>query len=44
MLRSNLELSIPLEQINLNGSLADLGIHSITFIKIQVSIEAEFGF
>jgi acyl carrier protein len=44
IIKDNLNISIPIEQININESLLDLGVNSITFVKIIVTIEAEFEF
>lgn len=42
ILAENLENKIPAEQINADNDLKDLGINSISFIKIIVGLETEF--
>lgn len=44
IIRANIEISLPLEEIGLNSHLSDLGIHSISFIKMIVAVETEFDF
>lgn len=41
--KDNINLQVPVEQINLEDTLVTLGIDSISFIKIIVSVETEFG-
>jgi acyl carrier protein len=43
ILAVNLENKITAKQINRNDELKDFGINSISFIKIIVGIETEFG-
>lgn len=40
----NIDMQKPLQDILLDLKLVDIGVNSITFIKIVVAIEAEFNF
>lgn len=40
----NIDMQVNTESIDSNSILLDLGIDSITFIKIVVAIEVKFGF
>lgn len=44
IIRANAEIGLPLEEIGPHSHLSDLGIHSITFIKMIVAIETVFDF
>lgn len=44
IIRENIDIPISMDSIDLNSNLADLDINSITYVKIVVSIEVEFGF
>ena len=44
IVRDNIDIPISMDSISLNSNLADLGINSITFIKIAVTIETEYDF
>lgn len=44
IIAKNLDLQVPLQDIRIDTKLADIGISSITFIKIIVAIETEFDF
>ena len=44
IIERSLDVPISMDNINLNSNLVDLGVSSIIFIKIVVSIEEEFGF
>lgn len=39
----NVDILIPIDSVDFNSNLSDVGINSITFIKIVVTIEVEFG-
>lgn len=41
---ANVEISLSFEEIGLHRHLSDLGIHSITFIKMIVALESAFHF
>lgn len=43
IIKNKLDLDLPIEQITLESTMSDLGITSMTFIKIFVTIETEFG-
>ena len=44
IIRGNLEVPVSADVINYSSNIADLGINSITFIRIVVAIETEFDF
>ncbi|WP_345890042.1 amino acid adenylation domain-containing protein [Paenibacillus dendritiformis] len=44
ILRANMEVAPPFEEIGPHHHLSDLGIHSISFIKMIVAIESAFDF
>ena len=44
IIRSNSDVPMTVEQIEVNKNLTDVGINSVTFIKIIVAIEAKFKF
>lgn len=44
IIRDNLDIPVSIERIGEDSNLADLGINSITFIKIVVTLEREFDF
>lgn len=44
IIQNNLNIPLPIDRITLEHTLVDLGLDSITFIKIIISIEAEFEF
>ncbi|MFD1989561.1 amino acid adenylation domain-containing protein [Paenibacillus nicotianae] len=44
IIQNNLNIPFPIENITGDHTLADLGLDSITFIKIIISIEVEFEF
>lgn len=40
----NIELTVPIEKISYDDDLTTFGMNSITFIKVVVAIELEYGF
>ncbi|NGP62436.1 non-ribosomal peptide synthetase [Paenibacillus thiaminolyticus] len=44
IIRANAEIALPREEIGPHSHLSDLGIHSITFIKMIVALETAFDF
>lgn len=44
ILKDKFELTVPTDIMNTNVTLKELGINSITFIQIIVSMEIEFDF
>ncbi len=44
ILRANMEVAPPFEEIGPHHHLSDLGIHSISFLKMIVAIESAFDF
>ena len=44
ILKENIELSTDADEIKLDSALVNYGINSISFIKLVVLLENEFGF
>jgi len=44
IMAQNVELTIPIENVDSDELITNIGINSISFIKLVVSIESEFGF
>ncbi len=42
IIRENVDIPVSIDSISLNSNLVELGINSLTFMKIVVKIEAEF--
>lgn len=42
-IKNNLDFPISVDEMDVNSKLADLGINSITYIRIIISIENELG-
>jgi len=40
----NIDLIVPIDSIGLEDDLSGLGVNSVSFIKMVVAIETEFGF
>lgn len=43
IMAQNLELTVPIESVDSDELITNIGINSISFIKLVVFIESEFG-
>jgi len=44
IIKENAELIVPIEEIGLDDDITNIGINSISFIKVVVAAETEFEF